>query len=159
APAAAVRDVAFRILQHLERARLDGLVTYRGVERNEVVRECEVLIDHARRLGPIQAWLQLRSIWPKLPETAADDLVAFIEEVRSSENWEGGFRRLLPWLAYLGAESVNAARARQAFFYGYANLWTTTNAYVHAGAQSFASVLQNTKPADILDYLARWARG
>src|SRR5262249_37419191 len=118
-----------------------------------------VLIDHARRLGPIQAWLQLRSIWPKLPETAADDLVAFIEEVRSSENWEGGFRRRLPWLAYLGGEAGKAARAGQPFFSGHANLGTTTNAYVRAGAQSFASALQNTKPADILDYLARWARG
>src|SRR5262249_34212815 len=39
------------------------------------------------------------------------------------------------------------------------NLWTTTNAYTHGGAQSFASVLQNTKPADILEYVARWVRG
>jgi len=159
APARAVRDVAFRVIQHLERARLDGLITYLGVERSEVVRACEILLDHARRLAPIPAWQQLRATWPKLPETAAEDLVAFLEEVRSSESWERSLKWRFPWLAYLGAESLDAARARQAFFYGYANLWTTTNAYVNAGAQSFASILQNTTPVDILDYVGRWARG
>lgn len=159
APARAVRDVGIRIVQHLERARLDGLVLYRGVERSEVVRACGILLDHARRIGPIPGWQQVRSMWPKLPENPAEDLIAFIDEVRSSDKWEGGFKSRLPWLAYLGAESVDAARARQAFFYGYANLWTTTNAYVNAGAQSFASVLQNTSPSDVLDYVARWARG
>jgi MoxR-like ATPase len=159
APSQAVRDLAFRVVQHFERARLDGLVTYQGVERGELLRTCETLAEHARRLGPVPAWSSLREIWPKLPATAADDLVAFLEAMPSSQNWERSFKWRLPWFAYLGAESVDAAQARQAFFYGYANLWTTTNAYVHAGAQSFASILQNTKSEVTLDYAGRWARG
>lgn len=154
-----VRDLAIRIVQHLERARVDGLVTYRGVERSEVLRVCQILVDHARRFGPVPGWPKLRETWPKLPATAADDLVAFLEEIPSSENWERSFRWRFPWFAYLDAQSLDVMRARQAFFYGYANLWTTTNAYVHAGAQSFASILQNTKPADILDYVGKWALG
>src|SRR5581483_5979940 len=99
APAHAVREVAFRIVQHFERARHDGLITYRGVERSEVVRVCELLHDHAGRLGPVPAWQQLRGMWPKLPETVVEDLVAFLEEVRSSDNWERSFKWRFPWLA------------------------------------------------------------
>jgi hypothetical protein len=158
-PAQAVRDLGFQIVGHFERARRDRLVTYLGVEPSEVTRVCEILLDHVRRLGPVPAWDQLRVTWPKLPATPAEDLVAFLQGIRTAESWERSLKWRMPWLAYLGAESPEAARARQAFFYGYANLWTTTNAYVRAGAQTFAPVIQNTKPADILDYVERWAKG
>ena len=158
-PVQAVRELGFRIVQHLERARRDGLVTYRGVEPGEVTRVCETLLDHVRRLGPVPAWDQLRANWPKIPATAADDLVAFVEGIRTTESWERTLKWRLPWLAYLGVESPEDVRTRRSFFYGYANLWTTTNAYVRAGAQSFAPVFQNTKPSDILDYVERWANG
>jgi MoxR-like ATPase len=158
-PAQAVRDLGFRIVQHFEQARREGLVTHLGVEPNEVTRACEALLDHVRRLGPVPAWDQLRANWPKLPATPADDLVAFLEGIHPAESWERSLKWRLPWLAYLGAVSPEAVGARRAFFYGYANLWTTTNAYVRAGAQSFAPVFQNTRPSDILDYVERWANG
>jgi len=134
-------------------------VTYRGVERAEMLRACDILLDHARRLAPIEAWTQLRAVWPKLPATAAEDLAAFLQGIPASESWERSLQWRYPWLAYLGSRSIEETRARQTFFYGYANVWTTTNAYVRAGAQSFASVLQNTKAADMLDYVGRWGRG
>ncbi len=162
APARAVRELALHLLRHLDRARSDGLVTYRGVQYDQVGgldKLAGTLAAHASRLAPISAWDALRKTWPKLPPTAAEDLAGFIGGVATSDAWEPGLRRRFPWLAYLGAESEEDLRRRQAFFYGYANLWTTANAYVRAGAQSFASVIQNTPSSQMLDPVLRWARG
>ena len=60
-----------------------------------------------------------------------------------------------PGWADLGATDLDDLRRRLAFFYGYANLWTMTNAY-KAGPMAFASVLQNTKTDEILDRVDAW---
>jgi AAA domain (dynein-related subfamily) len=75
------------------------------------------------------------------------------------EKWEGGFKSRLPWLGYLEAKSDEDLYARQAFFFAYANLWTTSNAYVRAGAQAFAPVLQNTPTDWLLNVAAAWKSG
>ena len=161
APASAVRAVALQVLRHFDRARSDGVVSYRGVQYEHSVglpQICEALREHARRLAPIPAWDELRTVWPKLPALAGDDLDAFLEKVSTGDDWEPGFRRRLPWFGYLGASNDELPR-RQAFFYGYANLWTTTNAYVRAGAQGFAPVIQNTTVDGMLDPALQWAAG
>jgi len=87
----------------------------------------------------------------------------FLRETRDLDDWseahEPGFKDRLPWLPYLGATSLEDAQRRQKFFFGYANVLTTTNAYRNAGAQSFASVIQNTRVEDVQAYLRRWASG
>jgi hypothetical protein len=85
--------------------------------------------------------------------------VSFLESCAADRKWEPPFGKRLPWFAYLGAKTVDEALQRQRFFFGYANLWTTSNAYVWAGAQAFASVLQNTSFDACLDYALRWRGG
>ncbi len=159
APVGAVRELALRLVQHFEQARIDGLVTDVGVDDVQVATVAETLVEHVRRLGQLPAWEKARAFWPKLPATIAEHMVEFLEEVRATDSWERSFKNRVPWLAYLGCRSLEQVAARRAFFYGYANLWTTTNAYVRAGAQSFASILQNTKVADVLRPVRRWAAG
>lgn len=162
APAAAIRAVALQVVRHFDRARADGVVSYRGVQYEQaggIAKICAVLADHAHRLTPISSWNLLRNVWSKLPENAGDDIAGFLQEVSTREDWEPVFRRRLPWFGYLGAMSEEELRRRQAFFYGYANLWTTTNSYVHAGAQSFAPVIQNTPTEGMLNPALQWATG
>jgi len=75
APASALRTVALRVISHFDRARTDGVVQYRGYDYKEAVgldKICSALADHARRLPPIPEWEQLRSVWPKLAQTAGE---------------------------------------------------------------------------------------
>jgi len=158
APASALRSVGLRILQHFDNARSEGVVSYLGVEYDQVGgfgKVCAALGEHASRLAPIPAWKQLREVWPKIETTAAEDIARFLREIATTDDWERGFKRRFPWFGYLGAKSEDELRRRQAFFFGYANLWTTTNAYVRAGAQEFAPILQNTPTDNILGCRAK----
>jgi MoxR-like ATPase len=163
APVSAVRGLALHVLRHFDRARTDGVVSYLGVHYEQAggfAKICDELAEHARRLGPIPAWDQLRNVWPKLAQTAADDVASFLlQGVATAGELEPGFKRRLPWFGYLSSASEEELRRRQAFFFGYANLWTTTNAYVRAGAQSFAPVIQNTASDIMLDAALKWATG
>lgn len=164
APASAVRAFALDLVRNFDRARTGGVISYKGVQYEEaggISQICAALSDHVQQLGPIASWSQLRKVWPNLPQTAADDVAEFLNEVSRStgDDWEPGFRRRLPWFGYLDATSEEVLRRRQAFFFGYANLWTTTNAYTHGGAQSFAPVIQNTPTTDMLTPALRWAGG
>jgi hypothetical protein len=161
APALALRTVALQMIRHFDRARTDGLVSYIGVEYDEIGgigKLCSVLAEHSRRLTPIPAWNELRRIWPKTAETAGEDMAGFLENLPSAENWERGFKRRFPWLGYLGVNSIEEVRQQQAFFFGYANVWTTANAY-RAGALSFASVIQNTPTEQMLKPVLEWVTG
>jgi hypothetical protein len=161
-PADALRRYALQVFQHFERARAEGVVRYFGLNYEEAgghAAICDSLIGRARSLQPTAAWDQLRRVRNALPRTPADDVAKFLERAKSTETWEMAFSKRLPWFAYLGTASLEECVERQAFFYAYANLWTTTNAYVRAGAQSFASVLQNTMTAIGLDYPCLWRAG
>ena len=161
APASALRSLALHVLRHFDRARTDGAVTYLGsttTKSEGFAKICGELAEHARRLAPIPAWDQLRSVWPKLAETAADDVANFLlQDVPTAAELEPGFKPRLPWFGYLSVGFRGGPRRRQAFFFGYANLWMTSNAYVHGGAQSFAPVLQNTSCDTMLDAALKWA--
>ena len=163
APASALRVVARRVLLHFDQARTDAVVSYRGVEYEQAdggfAKICEALAEHARRLAPIPEWAQLRKVWPKLAETAGEDVARFLLAAPSTDDWERGFKRRLPWFGYLGERSNEDLQNRQAFFFGYANLWTTTNAYLSGGAQHFAPVIQNTPTDRMLDAALQWATG
>lgn len=166
APVAAVRTLALLAFRHFDRARTDGVVTYEGVDYATAGGWpiiCDALVSHAARLGPFADFDKLRKVWERLPNGASEDIQAFLRETRDLDDWseahEPGFKDRLPWLPYLGATSLEDAQKRQKFFFGYANVLTTTNAYRNAGAQSFASVIQNTRVEDVQVYLRRWASG
>jgi hypothetical protein len=162
APPAALRAVARRLLLHFDQARTDGVVSYRGVEYEQgggFEKICAVLADYARRLPPIPEWQQLREVWPQLADSAGEDLSDFLLAAPAADEWERGFRRRFPWFGYLGAQSNEDVQKRQAFFFGYGNLWMTTNAYTRGGAQQFASVVQNTSTDQMLDAALQWANG
>jgi MoxR-like ATPase len=104
-------------------------------------------------------WQELRNTWPKIPPTPADDVIDSLDSVAVTEGWEPGFRRRLPWFGYIGAAGEQQLRENQSFFFAYANLWTSTNAYRFAGAQAFAPVIQNTRTDVMLDAALSWAAG
>lgn len=161
-PAPALRSVGLRILRHFDEARADGVVSYQGFDyeqAGEFAKICTALAEHARRLAPLTAWKQLRDVWPKIEATAGEDVARFLDEISKNEDWDHGFKRRFPWFGYLGAQTEDELRRRQAFFFGYANLWTTTNAYVRAGAQEFAPVVQNTPTDRMLDAALQWSTG
>ena len=161
-PAAALRTVARRVLMHFDQARTDAVVSYRGIDYDQgggFDKICAALADYALRLVPIPEWEQLRGVWPKVAQTAGEDVSRFLLAAPTTDDWEWGFKRRLPWFGYLGAHSDEDLQNRQAFFFGYANLWTTTNAYVFGGGMSFASVIQNTSTDRLLDAALQWARG
>jgi hypothetical protein len=162
APATALRSVALDVVQHFDRIRIDGTVTFRGTEYKQVGGFAKIrdqLADHARKLPQTTEWQQLREVWPKISATAADDVVEYLQQlVSTDETWEVGFKRRLPWFGYLGATSENL-RSRQAFFFGYANLWTTTNAYVNGGGIALAPVIQNTPSEQMLGPAREWVKG
>lgn len=162
APANALRCIARRALLHFDQARTQGVVSYRGVDYDQAggfKQLCAILAEHARRLPPFPEWEQLRLEWPKLAHTAGEDVAQFLLSAQAIDNIEPGFTRRLPWFAYLGATSEESVRDRQAFFFGYANLWATTNAYLCGGAQAFAPVIQNTSSDQLLDAALHWKQG
>jgi AAA domain (dynein-related subfamily) len=161
-PARSLRIVAQRVLSHFDQARTISAITFSGVNYEEVGglgKICETLADHARRLAPIPEWEQLRGVWPKIAQTAAEDVAEFLLSVPNVQEWEASFRYRYPWFGYLGTRSAEDLRNRQSFFFGFANLWTTTNAYVHAGAQGFAPVIGNTPTDIMLDAALTWIDG
>ena len=162
APATVVRALGLHVLRHFDRARTDGVVSYVGTDYEPlggIAGLCKVLAEHARKMANLPAWNQLRATWPKLTETAGEHVAGFMERIPNSESWERGLKRRLPWFGYLDATSEEVLLQRQRFFYGYANLWTTSNAYINAGAQQFAPVIQNTKSDALLDAALEWAQG
>jgi hypothetical protein len=162
APAVQLRRLALDLLQHADRGRRDGLVTFRGIRyelAGGLASLCETLAQHVETLPASPAWEALRDTWPKLAPTAAEDVAAFLRSLPENEGWEPGFARRLPWLGYLDVADEAALRERQAYFFAFANLWTMSNAYRRAGAQAFAPVLQNTKSDLLLDKALLWAEG
>jgi AAA domain (dynein-related subfamily) len=160
APASSLRAVAQRVFSHLDQARVDGVVSYRGVEYEQgggLEKICSALADHLGRLSPIPEWKQLRDIWPNVQETAGEDVSHFLLHI--TQDWERSFKRRFPWFGYLSARSNEDLLNRQAFFFAYANLWTTTNAYVTGGAQQLAPVIQNTPTGGMLDAALQWVAG
>jgi len=162
APPSAVRQFGIAVVRHFDHVRADGILTYQGVQYEQaggLQTVCNQLAEHALRLPPLPVWERLRAVWPKLRETPGEEVAEFLRKVPERSNWEPGFARRLPWFAFLDSETASEVRRRQAFFFGYANLWTTTNAYVRAGAQAFAPVLQNTKTGGLLTKALEWASG
>lgn len=163
APTAALRSAALELLTWFDQAR-PSVVAYRGTlyeQAGGLAKICASLGDYARRMAAIPAWDQLRNVWAEydreLRPTIGDDVAAFLERVPTESVWETGLKQRIPWFGYLGATSLDDLLSRQAFFYGYANLWATTNAYRSGGAQSFAPVLQNTPTGIMLDAASTWA--
>lgn len=156
----ALRAFALQVFQHFDRSRADGIFTYVGVRYDEVggiAAICEPLIAHARRLPAGTPWNELRVDWGGLPKEPGAHIAEFLQSATNADDWEKAFALKLPWFGYLGAADLARVKEQQAFFFGLANLWTTTSAY-RAAAQTFASVLQNTPSSTFIDVPLRWQR-
>lgn len=160
-PASTVRSLALAIIRHFDRARSDGVIDYRGTKWDQVggfEAVCDQLAEHSLRMSPFADWEQLRTVWPQLKGSPGEDIAAFLRELPDRENPDPGFVRRLPWFGFLGATTEDDLKRRQMFFFAYANLWTTSNAY-RAGALGFAPVLQNTRTGELLSKAIQWADG
>lgn len=163
APAAVLRAFAQRVFLYFDQARTLGLVTYRGVDYDETPggfpKLCSDLADYADKFPVLPEWRQLRDVWPKIPETPAENIAMFLRDAVKHGGWEPGFQRRLPWFGYLGATSEEQLSNHQAFFYGYANLWTTANSYKLGGGMEFAPVVQNTRTDQLVEAALQWRKG
>jgi len=169
APAQALRGYALEVFQHLEKARALKVIDYWGVEYHEaggwetIARP--LLEKLAATLPASKHYQALRKLWPDIEAaTGAEHLSAFLgATLEGGDNWpssmEPNYAQRLPWFAYLGAADWDEAQRRQRFLFGYACLWMGTNAYRYGGAQSFASVLQNTPAQSLLELAAAWRGG
>ena len=163
APAIVLRSIAQRAFSYFDQARTLGLITYTGVDYEAVpggfTKLCSDLAEYADKFPILAEWRQLRDVWPKIAETPAGDIATFLHQAAKQEKWESGFQYRLPWFGYLGATSEEQLRNRQAFFYAYANLWTTANSYKLGGGMDFAPVVQNTSTNQLVEAAIQWKKG
>lgn len=168
APIEAVRQIAYHVVDLFRKARqqqgLLGPVGEEVVDQEQFAKDKAALSRYTKESStnhsPIQnAWDSVHEFWPKLPSKFVDHLSEFIDGLELENCWLAMFQDRIPWFPYLGAKSIDEIPDRRRFFFGYANLWTTTNAYVQGGAQVFASILQNTKTSVLLDPVMSWCDG
>lgn len=169
APAEECREMHLSAFRHFELLVGDERLPYATVERSPKQGGwpaiARVLADHARLLPVTPGWQKIVDAWraPNVASSLGEDIALFFE--KSAEDGgtigdvEVGLSKRLPWWSYLGAETLEDVRERQAFFYGYANLFTTSNAYRRAGAQNFAPILQNTPTDTLLAHVDHWRSG
>lgn len=161
-PPSAVRAMALHVVRHMDRLREDRVLDFFGVDYERAGGKeqiCRALASHARQATTPPEWDQLTRLWRTLAPSLGEDLAEFLEQAATNDAWEVGFQRRLPWFGYLGTSSLEELRSRQAFFYGFANLLTTTNAYRRGAAMNFASVLQNTVSGQIVEQASAWSEG
>jgi 5-methylcytosine-specific restriction protein B len=96
-----------------------------------------------------------------LPATMAAHLREFLADEASVDidDAEPRFGERLAFFGYCGARDIADLLRRQRFFYGYANALASSNAYMSAGSQFFAPILQNTRTDVFTTALAAWRRG
>jgi len=161
APAASLRSHALALFTHFQRGRDDGLFPWHTVdyERHGGWESiARALIEHARSIRDTDAWSRLQDVW-RIGNGASEHLVSFLDRTIAEGELhvsEPSFSKRLPWFAYLDCLDVETLADRQHFFFGYAHLLTSTNAYTVGGAQTFASVIQNTDADTILGSLEAW---
>lgn len=97
----------------------------------------------------------------RLPSTMALHLRSFILEEASGDidDAEPRFGERVVMFGYCGARDGDDLLRRHRFFYGYANALASSNAYVRAGSQVFAPILQNTPTSVFTTALQAWQRG
>lgn len=162
APAEAMRAHASAVVRHFDAPRAAARFRWHGVEYPAMggwQSICDALIEHARSLPDSEAWHHLQHVWNLDAPDAAAHLIDFLEDLRDEDGpqaRERSFSQRLPWLAFLGDPARADLRGWQDFFFAYFTTLMSTNAYRHAGAVSYASILQNTPTPVMRGNLARW---
>ncbi len=161
APAAALRTHALDLFRHFQRGRDDGVYDWHTVEYERVggwESVARTLIDHAAQLRDTEAWGRLGEVW-RIGDSAAEHLVSFLQRTIEDGDLhfsEPSFVSRMPWFPYCDCSDIDVLADRQRFFFGYTYLLTSTNAYHVGGAQTFASVIQNTPVDVVLSSMQAW---
>jgi len=166
-PASALRSLAFKTFRHFDAARLDGRFgekTLATVESGLWPDVCEGAAVVANELPSMEEYSLLRKVWGRrLKERSLrEELVGFLNAAKDKPTLgalEPSFYLRLPWFSFMGLDRLENLAPRQRFFYGYYNLLTSTNSYMHGGGISFAPVIQNNPTNEIIEYVEKWARG
>jgi len=165
-PVAHLRQLAHKTMLHFDRAREDGKFGPPVSPAEQPARWTEIsdqVCAVAESLDVSEHYGQLRSIWPMLREASLQAaLMGFVGESREGgpEELKGrGFKRSLPWLAYLGLRSMDDFWDRQRFFFSLAACFCSTNAYVNGGSLNIAPILRNNDSAVLVNHVRRWADG
>ncbi|MEQ1507434.1 MAG: AAA family ATPase, partial [Myxococcota bacterium] len=157
-----------QVFNHFERSDEGIEQPWRGVDYANApggwVGVCERLGEHATRMVEPAAWVAVQRVWPKWgSRTLRDVLVTYFADAATDfEEWkrhEPPFQDRLPWFPYLNAPADTILVDHQRFWYGFASLWTCTNAYRHGASIKLGPVLQNTPTANFLDPVAQWLLG
>jgi len=170
APVTALRTLALHLFRHFDRIDEGESAPFRGVDYARAPGGWTGVIDrlnrHLDRMTPPDPalWDAVARTWPsRTAPSLRDALAAYLDWAREDEaRWNASevrFRYRVPWFPYLGASTLEQVARNQAFWFGFLNLWTGSNAYRRAGSQSFSPVIQNTPVQDMVAVASAWGRG
>ena len=170
-PVEPLRRFAQKAFEHFDSLHAQAVFQSMGADweyaEGDLTKIQEGLLVACNSLQVSDDWEKIRKVWKnsKLPATASEHLGAFIQKaiaiLKNTTGLEGelgiSFRHRLPWFAYLGGSNQDVINQRRAFLYGYANLVTTSNAYVQGGSMVIAPLIQNTPSGSFLDAFKAWS--
>jgi MoxR-like ATPase len=164
-PAAALRNLAFDLVQRFERARQNAAFGESELATRHPwgwTRLREALASVAREIPRSSEYEVLKGNWRHLKDASlVESFGGFLERFQNAtfDNLEPSLSKRLAWFPYLGLRHLDELRDRQRFFTSFYTLFTSTNAYKVGGAQTFASVLQNNSTGMLLGLVDRWVAG
>lgn len=170
APVKSLRTLALHLFRHFDQITEWGGVPFRSVEYDEApggwLGICETMRTHLARMVPPDPalWEAVRAVWPRraarsLVETLDQHFAWAGEDHARWARWEPRFRYRATWFPYLGTANAEVLQDRQAFWFGFLNLWTSANSYRRGGSLSFGPMLQNTPVESFLAPTEAWAQG
>lgn len=168
-PAPALRQTCFEVFTYFAKMRAMGKLgqNYDSVEYRDPDQWEEIVKTFSSALHSMkepESYRKINNLPRKLAGyTLKDALLEFISEhsnpAKVVDLWSGGFAPRLTFFPYLGLSSLSDLPQRVKFFGGFYTLFTSTNAYKVAGAQSFAPFLQNNPFDDLIGHVDRWMNG
>ena len=165
-PAAAMRQLAYKVFRHFDQARVDG----RFGEIELAARHPlgwpglrDRIEEVARELPPFPEYaVLLQSKRGTAGDSIGADLLDFIGSVRDTvqpDEFEPRYFKRVPWFPYMGLSTIEELPARQIFFASFYGLFATTNSYNVGGGMAYAPILQNNRASTLLEFAERWAAG
>lgn len=171
-PVEPLRRFARQAFEHFDSLHAQAVFQSMGADweyaEGDLTKIQDGLLVACNSLQVSDDWEKIRKVWKnsKLPATAGEHLGTFVQKaiaiLKNTTGLEGelgiSFRHRLPWFAYLGGGNQEVIDQRRAFLYGFANLVTTSNAYVQGGSMVIAPLIQNTPSGSFLNTFNDWSK-
>jgi MoxR-like ATPase len=168
APLKPFRRLAFGVFRDFDHARAQGRLDAHmeaDLQNQQWDALCGPLREVSQGLQLHESdFAAVKAVWGAKAlggETLRESLESFLDATAESgiAHFELPLWKRLCWFPYLALTDLDPLASRQRFFGNFYNLFASTNAYRHAGSQTFAPILQNTPTKTLLEYADRWAKG